>query len=157
MAVGGADTQCGLLGAGVVAPGELGVIAGTSSPVLSLLAQPQLDPSARLWTVPHVIAGRLLHEQRRTPGTPLAATLAEVSSAVLGAPLVYSDAALAEITSARHFVAVRRSVGGPAPEETARALDASRAVLAADRAWVSGVREALAAATVRRRDRSRAL
>ena len=36
VAVGGGDTQCGLLGAGVVTPGALGVIAGTSSPVLSL-------------------------------------------------------------------------------------------------------------------------
>jgi len=57
VAVGGADTQCGLLGSGVVAPGALGVIAGTSSPVLSLVAQPRLAPDARLWTVPHVIAG----------------------------------------------------------------------------------------------------
>ncbi len=57
VAVGGADTQCGLLGAGVVEPGALGVIAGTSSPVLALLARPLLDPEARLWSVPHVIAG----------------------------------------------------------------------------------------------------
>jgi autoinducer 2 (AI-2) kinase len=57
VAVGGGDTQCGLLGAGVVAAGGLGVIAGTSSPVLSLVDQPRLDPEARLWTVPHVIPG----------------------------------------------------------------------------------------------------
>ena len=90
-------------------------------------------------------------------GTSLSDRLAAVSGDLLGAPLRYSDAELAEITSARHFVAVRRSVGGPAPEETARALDASRARLRADRNWVSGARDALAAATVRRRDRSRAL
>jgi autoinducer 2 (AI-2) kinase len=58
VAVGGADTQCGLLGAGVVAAGELGVIAGTSSPVLSVVDRPRLDPEARLWSVPHVIPGR---------------------------------------------------------------------------------------------------
>ena len=57
VAVGGGDTQSGLLGAGVVAAGELGVIAGTSSPVLALLEEPRLDPEARLWTVPHVIPG----------------------------------------------------------------------------------------------------
>ena len=115
----------------------------------------------------HAIAGRLLpafakapageQAQRRDPAAPLAATLAAVSSDLLGAPLRYSDAELAEITSARHFVAVRRSIGGPAPEETARAIAASREVLAADRAWVSGAHDALAAATARRRERSIAL
>ena len=40
---------------------------------------------------------------------------------LLGAPLAYSDEALAEILSPRHFVDVRRTLGGPAPEETARA------------------------------------
>ena len=57
VSVGGGDTQSGLLGAGGVAAGVVGVIAGTSSPVLALVDQPRLDPSARLWTVPHVIAG----------------------------------------------------------------------------------------------------
>ncbi|HEY7599371.1 MAG TPA: FGGY-family carbohydrate kinase, partial [Candidatus Limnocylindrales bacterium] len=57
VAVGGGDTQSGLLGAGGVDAGVVGMIAGTSSPVLALVDQPRLDPSARLWTVPHVIAG----------------------------------------------------------------------------------------------------
>ncbi len=57
VAVGGADTQCGLLAAGAVAPGALGVIAGTSAPVLQVQAKPVLDPSARLWTVHHLVPG----------------------------------------------------------------------------------------------------
>jgi autoinducer 2 (AI-2) kinase len=57
VAVGGADTQCGLLGAGVVAAGQVGVVAGTSSPVLALCERPRLEPDGRLWSVPHVIPG----------------------------------------------------------------------------------------------------
>jgi autoinducer 2 (AI-2) kinase len=57
VAVGGADTQCGLLGAGVVASGQLGAIAGTSAPVQQLLDHPGLDADAKLWGVHHVIPG----------------------------------------------------------------------------------------------------
>ena len=56
--VGGADTQCGLLGAGVVAAGQLGIVAGTSAPVLQVLDAPTLDEDGRLWTVHHVVPGR---------------------------------------------------------------------------------------------------
>jgi autoinducer 2 (AI-2) kinase len=62
VAVGGADTQCGLLGAGVVAPGALGIVAGSSAPVLQVLAEPKLDPQGRLWTVHHVVPGRFALE-----------------------------------------------------------------------------------------------
>jgi autoinducer 2 (AI-2) kinase len=58
VAVGGADTQCGLLGAGVVAHGQLGVIAGTSAPVLQVRERPLLDDAARLWAVHHVLPER---------------------------------------------------------------------------------------------------
>jgi autoinducer 2 (AI-2) kinase len=58
VAVGGGDTQCGLLGAGVVAPGQLGVVAGTSAPVLQVSDRPLLDDEGRLWSVHHVLPGR---------------------------------------------------------------------------------------------------
>ncbi|MBW1683861.1 MAG: hypothetical protein JRS35_02240, partial [Deltaproteobacteria bacterium] len=58
VAVGGSDTQCGLLGAGVVAPGQLGVVAGTSVPVLQVSDRPLLDEAGRLWGVHHVLPGR---------------------------------------------------------------------------------------------------
>jgi hypothetical protein len=80
-----------------------------------------------------------------------------VSGEVLSEPVRYSDAEIARLTSARHFVAVRRTPGGPAPEETARALDESRACLDADRAWLARGEQALAAAAVRLRERSLAL
>ncbi len=57
IAVGGADTQCALLGAGVLEPGALAAVVGTSAPVLQVQGAPLLDPSARLWTVHHLRPG----------------------------------------------------------------------------------------------------
>jgi argininosuccinate lyase len=102
----------------------------------------------------HAIAGRMAKAHRDRPDAPLGATLATVSSDVLGVPLQYSDAEIARITSARHFVAVRRTPGGPAPEETARALGESRRRLDEDRSWLSASRAALARADGRLRERS---
>jgi len=82
----------------------------------------------------HAIAGRLIVARQREADRPLAALLADISSDLLGAPLTYSDAALARILSPRHFVEVRRTHGGPAPEETARAVTGSRQLLEADEA-----------------------
>jgi len=57
VAVGGADTQCGLLGMGVVAPGQMGAIAGTTAPIQLVMNRPRVDPQARLWTGHHVLPG----------------------------------------------------------------------------------------------------
>ncbi len=62
VAVGGGDTQCGLLGAGVVAHGQLGAIVGTSAPVLRVFERPVSDPEGRLWAVPHLLPGRFALE-----------------------------------------------------------------------------------------------
>ena len=105
----------------------------------------------------HGIAARLMKTPREKAGAPLAAALAAVSGDLLGVPLQYTDAEIEMITSARHFVEVRRTHGGPSPEETARAVAASRAALARDAAWIAGTREALAAAEVRLQQRSQAL
>ena len=83
--------------------------------------------------------------------------LAQASREVLGSPLAYSDAALGRILSARHFVNVRRTHGGPAPEETARAARASRQQLDDDEAWWNGATGALAAAERKLAERSAAL
>ena len=105
----------------------------------------------------HAIAGRLLKAHREDPSAALAPILAAVSSDLLGAPLQYSDAQIAEIMSPRHFVEVRRTLGGPAPDETARALQASLELFDRDQAWVGRIREGLATADTRLRDRSQAL
>ena len=64
---------------------------------------------------------------------------------------------LARILSPEHFIAVRRTLGGPAPEQTSEALDASRAHLAADEATVARRRGALAAAEIALRNAAHAI
>jgi argininosuccinate lyase len=105
----------------------------------------------------HAIAGRLLQAFRDRPDAPLGATLARISGDLLGVPLEYTDAEIAHIMSPRHFVDVRRTSGGPAPEETARALAASKDALAADRAWLGATSDRLSEAHARLRRRTEAL
>jgi argininosuccinate lyase len=105
----------------------------------------------------HSIAARLLKARREAPDAPLSRTLAEVSGDLLGVPLAYSDAEIGDILSPRHFVDVRRTHGGPAPAETARAIQESRDMLQRDGAWLARTRAALAAAEGRLQERSRAL
>ena len=62
IAVGGADTQCGLLGMEVVAPGQMGVIAGTTAPVQLVMDWPRVDAGARMWSGHHVVPGRWVLE-----------------------------------------------------------------------------------------------
>ena len=102
----------------------------------------------------HAIAARLIDAQKREPGRGLAALLEDASRDLLGAPLKYSDPELAEILSAHHFVSVRRTPGGPAPEEAARALAVSRAQLGADEAWWKDATDSLARAERRLAERS---
>lgn len=55
---GGADTQCALLGAGVVRAGHAGAVLGTTTPVMSVLEDRRCDESGRLWTGCHVVPDR---------------------------------------------------------------------------------------------------
>ncbi len=119
----------------------------------------------------HRIVARLVPaQQRRLPGRdhagngegggaprPLAERLAEVSADVLGSPLNYSETALAEILSPTHFVRVRKTPGGPAPEETADAVSLSLAELEADRSWWTNTTRALSEAERRLSERVAAL
>ncbi|TFG60218.1 MAG: hypothetical protein E4H36_12440, partial [Spirochaetales bacterium] len=57
VAVGGADTQNGLLGAGIVSSGSIGVIAGTTAVVQLTVDNPVIDETMRLWTSPHLVPG----------------------------------------------------------------------------------------------------
>jgi len=60
--VGGADTQCGLLGMGVKDEGQVGVVVGWSGSIQMVTAQPIIDSGGRLWTGCHVIAGKWILE-----------------------------------------------------------------------------------------------
>jgi argininosuccinate lyase len=105
----------------------------------------------------HAVAGRLMAARERHPSRPIGELLAEASDTLAGGPLVYSDAALNTILSPRHFVTVRRTLGGPAPEETARAAQASRLQLEADQRWHGNATGALAQAERTLAERSAAL
>jgi len=101
----------------------------------------------------HAVTTRLIAVRGERPTVPLSDLLAAVSRELLGTPLSYSDAALAEILSPRHFIDVRRTHGGPAPTETSRALGESKRSLEADEGWWKSATEALRSAEERLADR----
>jgi autoinducer 2 (AI-2) kinase len=65
--VGGADTQCGLLGAGAVSPGEIAIVAGTTAPVQGVLGTAFVDGEARVWTGRHVVEEQWVLESNAGP------------------------------------------------------------------------------------------
>jgi argininosuccinate lyase len=83
----------------------------------------------------HRIAARLVDDRRENPERSLSDLVAGASASLLGKPIVYSDAEIGKILSPRHFVNVRHTPGGPAPEETGRALRVSTDALEAAQAW----------------------
>lgn len=88
---------------------------------------------------------------------PPAEVVARASSELIGRPIQYDDNVLRQILSPRHFVQVRRTPGGPAPERILEALEASSASLERDRQWVGQARARLASADASRLERSRQL
>ena len=105
----------------------------------------------------HGIAAKLIAGATAAPGTSLAGILRDVSKAACGKEIVYTDAQLAEILSPTHFVEIRKTLGGPSPSETARALGVSRNALTTDEKWLSDTRGRLAAAEEKLRAAAAAL
>ncbi len=60
--IGGADTQCSLLGAGVVDPLETAATLGTTTPVQTVVEAALFDPHAHLWAGCHVLPDRWVLE-----------------------------------------------------------------------------------------------
>jgi autoinducer 2 (AI-2) kinase len=60
--IGGADTQCGVLGCGGVKPNDIAAISGTTTPVQMVTASPIVDPNQRLWGGAHVVPGQFVVE-----------------------------------------------------------------------------------------------
>ncbi len=58
----GADTQCALLGMGVLDAGQAGVPAGWSAPLQLVTASPLFDAQMRTWTSVHAAPGRWILE-----------------------------------------------------------------------------------------------
>ncbi len=52
-----ADTQCGLLGLGTGRVGQVGIVAGWSIPLLTVMEEPIFDSERRIWTGCHVDQG----------------------------------------------------------------------------------------------------
>src|SRR5262249_42889793 len=69
----------------------------------------------------HRIASTLVAAASANPGTTAAVLLRGISKEVAGREIAYSDEELAEVLSPIRFVRIRRTHGGPAPAETARA------------------------------------
>jgi argininosuccinate lyase len=88
----------------------------------------------------HAIATRLVAEATRLPSERRSRLLHDASVSVIGRAIEYDDATLDELLSARHFVSVRTTPGGPAPPESARAIAASRTLLESDTRWVADAR-----------------
>jgi argininosuccinate lyase len=102
----------------------------------------------------HAIAGQLVQARQLDPNERLSVLVAVISGELLAAPLIYTDEELTEILSPRHFVNVRRTHGGPAPEVTARAIADARVQLDDDRDWWNRSTAALEAAERRLAERS---
>jgi sugar (pentulose or hexulose) kinase len=59
---GAADTQCGLLGCGLLNTDDTGIISGTTTPVQTITDTVILDPQIRTWADPYVIPGKYVLE-----------------------------------------------------------------------------------------------
>ncbi|MGE0812731.1 MAG: argininosuccinate lyase [Vicinamibacterales bacterium] len=126
--------------------------AGDGGTTITELADTLARDRGLPFATAHRIAGKVVRARFDDPGAPLSRVLADASTEVLGSPLVYDDAALEQVLCPRHFVAVRGTLGGPAPERTTEAIARSRAALSADEAWWRGRESALALAATRLKD-----
>jgi argininosuccinate lyase len=84
----------------------------------------------------HAIATAFVRVRVSSPGLSEVDALARASAEVLGAPVQFAPAQLADVLSPKHFVEIRRTPGGPAPAETVLALSESTTRLTDDRAWL---------------------
>ncbi|HUE85495.1 MAG TPA: argininosuccinate lyase [Vicinamibacterales bacterium] len=110
--------------------------AGYGGTTLTELADTLVRDHGLPFSTAHGIAGLLLKARTEDPGASLGVALAKASAALVGRAIQYSDAELELIMSPHYFVSVRRTLGGPAPEETARAVAEQRQLLDGDRlAW----------------------
>jgi argininosuccinate lyase len=131
--------------------------AGDGWTTLTELADTLVREHGLPFRLAHAISRRLIALRENDARRPLAELLSEASVGFLDRPLVYSDEALSAILSARHFVEVRKTLGGPAPEETARAAEVSRQKLGADETWREDALNRLREAHMKLAERSAAL
>ncbi len=133
--LGGADTQCALVGMGVVAPGDAGVAAGWSAPVQLVLAVPLVDDRQRTWTGLHVVPDLWVLESNAGETGRVwewAADLMACSSAEADALAAGSPARRAR-RRRRTWAARDASIGSERERRRDHTADAARDVRAATR------------------------
>ncbi|MFN7916213.1 MAG: argininosuccinate lyase [Vicinamibacterales bacterium] len=131
--------------------------AGDGWTTLTELADTLVREQGIPFSAAHAISAKFVAARHADPAKPLAEILLEASTQVLPAPLTYTEEALERILSPRHFVMIRRTYGGPAPDETRRAAAVSIAHLQADEAWLASKRDGLSQAQRRLAERAAAL
>jgi argininosuccinate lyase len=103
------------------------------------------------------LADRLVRDQNISFTMAHAIAAGVRSGLVPPTSLNYSDEELTHILSARNFVETRRTHGGPAPSETARALNISSELLKDGRTWLEAAHAQIEGAATRRHERAQAL
>jgi argininosuccinate lyase len=136
---------------------RLAARAGEGWTTLTELADTLVRDEGLPFKTAHGIAALLLKARTEDPGASLSRALATASAALLGRTIDYSEARLQKVMSPRYFVDVRRTLGGPAPDETTRALGDSHALLKRDRAEWQTRRDRLEQAEERLEQRVRQL
>lgn len=81
---GGSDTQSALLGMNVIKVGQIGIVAGSWSPIQKIVDRPTIDDKQRLWTGCHVIKGQYVIESSAMMGGLIYRWFAEALGKVLG-------------------------------------------------------------------------
>ncbi len=136
---------------------RLQAVAGARWTTLTELADSLTREKGVPFRTAHRIAARFSAIRRDHPDVSPSDALADAASGLVDPPPRYTADEIAERLSARHFVDIRRTPGGPSPDETRRALDQARQRLDSDESWWIRARTAVADAGARLTERSAAV
>jgi argininosuccinate lyase len=96
----------------------------------------------------HEIAATVVRQSAARPDATLATLVADASTAVAGRAIALGEEEAARVLSPDHFVAVRKTPGGPSPDVVEPAIAAAERLFANDRAAIVARREAIENARV---------
>ena len=105
----------------------------------------------------HAIARRVVLGRAANPVAPLSELVNQAAQEIGLEPIDLPEKDLERILSPEHFVEVRRTLGGPAPDVTAKAITESRARVKDDLAAAAGLRQHLESAEAQLKQAARAL
>ena len=91
----------------------------------------------------HTIAAQLVRVRQDQPDASLSDIVSQISEEVTGTAITYTEDELATLLSPEHFVNIRKTHGGPSPEVTGAALEASRDSLGRDAGWIASTKTRL--------------